>query len=352
MAIEEDKGTATEAAAGAAAEAEASEFDKAFAEEAAKIDTARAGDAPALVTVEGGTVVEAPVGDQAKDITPEAEATTVVEKPAKSKRKQAKDEEFEHFIGTASIEQLREAHARQRTDLQGKAQVIANDRSTIQELRDKLAAAHAAPVVAAEKAETTETGTDKAKSALLGPKGEELRATYPELAEPLDEIATNLESRLKESDATVAEIRKDRQQTAIVQQTNKLLEDHSYFPEMRETDEFKTFLFENQDDPTLGPVIKANINGIVSARDVSRLVSVFVAESGYEPPEPAPKPAAKAEAGAPETQDARRKAQLRSGTAVQGKGSGPTTTPADDFDQAFAFEAAKTEKELARTGRL
>lgn len=362
MAGEEDKGTATDAAAGAAAEGDQSEFSKAFAQEAAKIDAARIGEAAPEIADKGGAIVEAPVGDEAKDITPAADATEAdagtTAKP-KGKRQQARDEEFEHFLETASPEQLRESLARTRTDLRGKAQAIANDRSTIAELRQKMADAEAArrgadtTTAAAEGGDTTASSADK-RSALLGPKFEELKATYPEVAGPLEEIATTIESRHQQTEGTLAEIREDRQKAVVVEQTNKLLEGHPYFPEMRDTDEFKTFLFENQDDPTLGPIIKANVAGISNARDVSRLVSVFVAESGYEPPpKPAPgKTAAEAEPGASETQDARRKAQLRSGTAVNGKGSGPTSTPADDFKSAFAFEAAKTEKEMRAAGRL
>lgn len=191
----------------------------------------------------------------------------------------------------------------------------------------------------ATKPAASAAGTDKPNAptgALGGAKFKALKDEYPEIAEPLEEMLSEIARENEALRAQIAPIAGDRRQAVIDRNEGALAEKHPDWQQAAASPDFANWINEQPDD--IKQIAVKNGEHITDPVAAAKLMTLFKAETGFKTHAvAAPAAGGKPTNALPDKRQRQLAAAAAPGTRAPSAGSGPP----DDFDAAFKHFATR-----------
>lgn len=210
----------------------------------------------------------------------------------------------------------------------------------------------------------TGTGTTAAAQALLDkPAFKKLADEYPEVAEPLREIMSDLTAEVDQLRASTATMSRElggmsheRREQFLSDQETQVRETHPDYDAITNSQSFKDWCANAPAYVAAG--IKRNGETIIDGEEVAHILSVFKRDTGFQPTAPqgnGSQPAARPQTttnppaqGNRNQLPARRQRQLDAATSVPSRGVNQQPSgPPEEFDAAFKYFAERKGRQHA-----
>lgn len=184
-----------------------------------------------------------------------------------------------------------------------------------------------------------------------GPKLDKLKADYPDIAETIEEVVSDIRKDIEPVKGQVQQFSRERSELLLDANQEALLQAHPDFVEQTSGKTFAEWLHRQPEN--IKAMVRNNNDGIVNLDEAKSVMTLFKAENGI-PLKPAPQPAT-ADGGGGKSENKlpdKRERQMEGAATGKSRSSPPITSGVpEDGDPKALWDAWDREEKAAARGR-